>query len=109
MVVRDLRCLRRTVPVDIEHVDHIVDLRRYQVMMESEFPSELSVLFKTLRPKRIRGPERVRPHQLDRRGRLRRAGVRPRRRQLRRVRVPVLGRLCGGLRRQGQEDHQGGR
>ena len=28
-------------PVDIEHIDHIIDMRRYQVMMESEFPSEL--------------------------------------------------------------------
>ena len=28
-------------PVDIEHIDHIVDMRRYQVMMESEFPGEL--------------------------------------------------------------------
>jgi Fe-S oxidoreductase len=37
--------------VDIEHVDHIVDMRRYQVMMESEFPSELSVLFKNLETK----------------------------------------------------------
>ncbi|WP_310779173.1 (Fe-S)-binding protein [Mycobacterium sp. Z3061] len=38
-------------PVDIEHVDHIVDMRRYQVMMESEFPSELSALFKNLENK----------------------------------------------------------
>lgn len=38
-------------PVDIEHIDHIVDLRRYQVMMESEFPSELSTLFKNLETK----------------------------------------------------------
>jgi Fe-S oxidoreductase len=38
-------------PVDIEHVDHIVDMRRYQVMMESQFPSELSVLFKNLETK----------------------------------------------------------
>ncbi|HYB39413.1 MAG TPA: heterodisulfide reductase-related iron-sulfur binding cluster [Mycobacterium sp.] len=38
-------------PVDIEHVDHIVDMRRYQVLMESEFPSELSVLFKNLETK----------------------------------------------------------
>ncbi|MDI3315969.1 MAG: (Fe-S)-binding protein [Mycobacterium sp.] len=38
-------------PVDIEHVDHIVDLRRYQVLMESEFPSELSLLFKNLETK----------------------------------------------------------
>ena len=38
-------------PVDIEHIDHIVDMRRYQVMMESEFPSELSTLFKNLENK----------------------------------------------------------
>jgi Fe-S oxidoreductase len=35
-------------PVDIEHIDHIVDMRRYQVMVESEFPGELGVLFKNL-------------------------------------------------------------
>ncbi len=38
-------------PVDIEHIDHIVDMRRYQVLMESEFPSELAVLFKNLENK----------------------------------------------------------
>jgi Fe-S oxidoreductase len=38
-------------PVDIEHVDHIVDMRRYQVMMASEFPAELSTLFKNLETK----------------------------------------------------------
>ena len=38
-------------PVDIEHIDHIVDMRRYQVMMESEFPSELAGLFKNLETK----------------------------------------------------------
>jgi Fe-S oxidoreductase len=38
-------------PVDIEHIDHIVDMRRYQVMMESEFPGELAVLFKNLESK----------------------------------------------------------
>jgi Fe-S oxidoreductase len=38
-------------PVDIEHVDHIVDLRRYQVMIETEFPTELSTLFKNLENK----------------------------------------------------------
>lgn len=38
-------------PVDIEHIDHIVDMRRYQVMMESEFPSELGVLYKNLEGK----------------------------------------------------------
>jgi Fe-S oxidoreductase len=35
-------------PVDIEHVDHIVDLRRYQTLIETEFPSELNGLFKNL-------------------------------------------------------------
>ncbi|HEU0192183.1 MAG TPA: (Fe-S)-binding protein [Mycobacterium sp.] len=38
-------------PVDIEHVDHILDMRRYQVLVESEFPSELSGLFKNLETK----------------------------------------------------------
>ena len=38
-------------PVDIEHIDHIVDMRRYQVMVESEFPGELGVLFKNLETK----------------------------------------------------------
>jgi Fe-S oxidoreductase len=38
-------------PVDIEHVDHIMDMRRYQVMIESEFPSELNTLFKGLESK----------------------------------------------------------
>ena len=38
-------------PVDIEHIDHIVDMRRYQVMMEAEFPGELGVLFKNLENK----------------------------------------------------------
>ena len=38
-------------PVDIEHVDHIVDLRRYQVLIESEFPSEANVLLKNIENK----------------------------------------------------------
>ncbi|HET7477555.1 MAG TPA: (Fe-S)-binding protein [Dermatophilaceae bacterium] len=38
-------------PVDIEHVDTIVDLRRFQVLIESAFPSELSGLFKNLEGK----------------------------------------------------------
>src|SRR5699024_8964097 len=38
-------------PVDIEHVDHIVDMRRYQVMIESNFPSELNTTFKNLENK----------------------------------------------------------
>ena len=38
-------------PVDIEHVDHIVDMRRYQVLVESNFPTELNGLFKGLENK----------------------------------------------------------
>jgi Fe-S oxidoreductase len=38
-------------PVDIEHVDHIMDMRRYQVLVESNFPSELNQLFKGLETK----------------------------------------------------------
>lgn len=38
-------------PVDIEHVDHIADMRRHQVLIESEFPSELGTLFKNLENK----------------------------------------------------------
>ncbi|MEI7778335.1 MAG: (Fe-S)-binding protein [Actinomycetes bacterium] len=35
-------------PVDIEHIDHIVDMRRNQVMIESSFPTELNGLFKNV-------------------------------------------------------------
>ena len=38
-------------PVDIEHVDHIVDMRRYQVLVESNFPAELNTLFRGLENK----------------------------------------------------------
>ncbi|ACU53026.1 protein of unknown function DUF224 cysteine-rich region domain protein [Acidimicrobium ferrooxidans DSM 10331] len=35
-------------PVDIEHVDTIVDLRRYQVLMESSFPTEAGGMLRNL-------------------------------------------------------------
>ncbi len=35
-------------PVDIEHVDAIVDMRRYQVLMESEFPSEAGAMLRNI-------------------------------------------------------------
>jgi Fe-S oxidoreductase len=38
-------------PVDIEHIDHIVDMRRYQVLIESSFPSEAAGLLKNLENK----------------------------------------------------------
>ncbi|QMU79807.1 (Fe-S)-binding protein [Streptacidiphilus sp. PB12-B1b] len=38
-------------PVDIEHIDHIVDMRRYQVMIESSFPTEAGTMLKNLENK----------------------------------------------------------
>ncbi|MCA2212800.1 (Fe-S)-binding protein [Jidongwangia harbinensis] len=38
-------------PVDIEHVDHIVDMRRYQVLIESSFPAEAGVMLRNLENK----------------------------------------------------------
>jgi Fe-S oxidoreductase len=35
-------------PVDIEHVDHITNMRRFQVLVESEFPTELGGTFRNL-------------------------------------------------------------
>jgi len=35
-------------PVDIEHIDHIVNMRRFQVLVESEFPAELGATFRNL-------------------------------------------------------------
>jgi Fe-S oxidoreductase len=38
-------------PVDIEHVDHIVDMRRYQVLIESNFPTEAGAMLRNLESK----------------------------------------------------------
>jgi Fe-S oxidoreductase len=35
-------------PVDIEHVDAIVDMRRYQVLMESSFPPEAGLMLRNI-------------------------------------------------------------
>jgi Fe-S oxidoreductase len=35
-------------PVDIEHVDTIIDLRRYQVLMESSFPPEAGTMLRNV-------------------------------------------------------------
>lgn len=35
-------------PVDIEHVDAIVDMRRYEVLMESRFPTEAGLLLRNM-------------------------------------------------------------
>jgi len=38
-------------PVDIEHIDHFIDMRRYQVMIDTNFPAELNGLFKNVESK----------------------------------------------------------
>jgi Fe-S oxidoreductase len=35
-------------PVDIEHVDTIVDMRRYEVLMESRFPTEAGLMLRNI-------------------------------------------------------------
>jgi Fe-S oxidoreductase len=35
-------------PVDIEHVDAIIDMRRYQVLIESRFPSEAGLMLRNV-------------------------------------------------------------
>lgn len=50
-------------PVDIEHVDHILDMRRFEVLVKSEFPDELNSLYKGLESK-------GNPWNLNKKGRL---------------------------------------
>ncbi|MDO5049959.1 MAG: (Fe-S)-binding protein [Actinomycetaceae bacterium] len=38
-------------PVDIEHIDHVLGLRRHQVLMESAFPRELQRPFRSMETK----------------------------------------------------------
>lgn len=38
-------------PIDIEHIDHILDLRRHQVLMEGAFPRELGRTFRGMESK----------------------------------------------------------
>jgi Fe-S oxidoreductase len=38
-------------PVDIEHIDHIDDMRRHQVLIESDFPPEAATMLKNLESK----------------------------------------------------------
>jgi len=43
-------CVREC-PVDIEHIDTIVEMRRYKTMMEADFPKEATAIFKNLEQK----------------------------------------------------------
>ena len=82
-------------PVSIEHVDHIVDLRRNLVMMESSFPQEAESM--------LRDVERVGEPVGQAAGRPRGVGGGARRARRRGGRAragdPVLGRLRRGVRR----------
>ncbi len=98
-------------PVDIEHIDHFVDMRRNQVMIATEFPSELNGMFKNLEnkgnPWGMNASDRnawIAEVDFD----VRVFGARRRGRHSRRRRLPVLGRLRRRLRGPRQEDHQGG-
>ena len=97
-------------PVDIEHVDHIVDLRRFQVMMAVGVPAraERAVQGAGEQGKPL-VDEPAQPDGLGQGPGLRRAGGRRGRRGPDRGRVPVLGGLRGRVRRPGQEDHPSGR
>ncbi len=93
-------------PVDIEHVDHIVDMRRYQVLIESNFPAEAGVMLRNLENKG--NPWGAPPNTREDWTKGLDFEV-PRVDRRRRLRVPVLGRLCRRVRGPGEEDHPGGR
>ena len=80
-------------PVDIEHVDAIIDMRRYEVLIESRFPTEAGAHAAQRRePGRPLGPRRRQAARVDRGPRLRGPGRR--RHDPRRRRVPLLGRAA---------------
>ena len=92
-------------PVDIEHVDHIVDMRRYQVLIESNFPAEAGVMLRNLENKG--NPWGAPPNTREDWTKGLDFEV-PRVDGRRRLRVPVLGRLRRRVRGPGQEDHPRG-
>ena len=76
-------------PVSIEHVDHIVDLRRHLVMVESSFPSEAEPMLRDV--ERTSNPwGKAQSERADWAGGAGRADPRT---GGDRARVPVLGRL----------------
>ena len=93
-------------PVDIEHIDAIVDMRRYQVLMESEFPSEAGLMLRNVEnqgdPWGLGQNKRTEWTQTPR---LRDPGHH--RHHPRRHRVPLLGRLRRRPRRAGPQGRAG--
>ncbi len=95
-------------PVDIEHIDTIIDMRRYEVLMESRFPTEAGLMLRNIENQGDPwGLGLLQAHRLDRRPRLRGAGGQ--RHHPRRHRVPLLGGLCRLARRAGPQGNPGHR
>ena len=95
-------------PVDIEHIDAIVDMRRYEVLMESRFPTEAGLMLRNIENQGDpwgRGPSKRTEwtQVLDFEVPVV-IGTHPRRR-----RVPLLGRLCRRPRRAGPQGRAGHR
>ena len=93
-------------PVDIEHIDAIVDMRRYQVLMESEFPSEAGLMLRNVENQGDpwglgQGKRTEWTQSLDFEVPVI-TGDDPRRH-----RVPLLGRLCRCARRAGAQGRAG--
>ena len=95
-------------PVDIEHIDTIIDMRRYEVLMESKFPTEAGLMLRNIEnqgdPWGLGASKRT--DWIDV-ARLRGAGHQ--RDHPRRHRVPLLGRLCRRPRRAGPQGSPGHR
>ena len=84
-------------PVSIEHVDHIVDLRRHLVMVESNFPAEAEPMLRDV--ERASNPwGRAQSERADWASGLRRPGARAGRAG---AGVPLLGRVRVVVRRAG--------
>ena len=103
MVLHHLRGVRRECPVDIEHVDTILDMRRYEVLMEASFPTEAGLMLRNVenqgdpwglgRARGSSGPRASTSRSPSSSG------------PSRRRRVPVLGRLRRRPGRTGPQDH----
>ena len=94
-------------PVDIEHIDTIIDMRRYEVLMESKFPTEAGLMLRNIEnqgdPWGLGGSKRTDwTDALD-------FEVPVIRDHPRRHRVPLLGRLRRGPRRAGPQGRAGHR
>ena len=77
-------------PVDIEHVDAIIDMRRYEVMMESRFPTEAGTMLRNIENRGDPwGLGAVEAPRVDRGPRLRGPGRR-------RARSPTTSSTCSG-------------